>query len=1104
MPDDFLGEQVARSLTLPDRPFGYLLLLANFLLLSYVVYYFRGEFGRVKGRQWLVVFGLCVIGALTTFIDWPFPGENTLDPTPVFRPIQAFFTPFGSIAWLLAAATLNPAAAFIVGLITGLVRAVGQTHDLFTPLYFALLALVSQIFLQRHYVGRVYAALRHPVINGATFMLAHVPFIGLAAFAQTQDSITPLSALDIALTTAWVHLLPALAEGVAAGIVVLVVFSSIPQARPALPVPLNLPWRQHISTTLVRHFILFSLILTTIGMLVATLRAAAITRNVVTNQMAQATAYITGRVDEFIQLRQDILIAYSQNETLANRNPTDDTALLNQLFDTGDLFVATLLVGPDGSVWGSEPAGLTLTDWEQDNLTVVGNGLVTHLSPAQPEPISGNTYLISFMVPITGNGATLIGRVNQAQVDALAAATGIVGTIFITDQGETIIADPTGGRLNQFWRPAPQEDVAQPQDAAAISTSYEEWSATTGARQLVHYREANAAGQNWRVVITTSYDKVLEQALPVGVMIGLVLPLPLMAYVYHLVRQGRRITNPITSLSLVARQISQGSLDITVPVDRDDEVGQLAQAFEQMRRSLKKRLDELSLLLSVSQNVSTSMDIGQSLQAIISSAIQATRADGARIIMSNPGGRQPLQFGEGSIASLMELYDRTLMRLANQQQSGVLIMRSRQQIRTTLSADKPMTGDLPLAALIAIPMHARDRYRGVFWLGYVEPHEFSQLEINFLTTLAGQASVVAENTLLFANAEGGRRRLLAVLSSTSDAVIVTDQTDRIILVNPAMEKAFALKGSAVYRRHVRDVVMTSTLLDALLKKTARPQSFELTAPDERVYLASLSAIRGERDEVLGRVAVLRDITAMKEINEMKSELVRTVSHDLRGPLSYMRGYATMLPTVGEINDKQQYYLSKIVTGVDQMTSLVEGILNLRRLESGSEVMMEEVRPEQLLENVAQIHEQEAEKAGLHLVTDIPVDMPAVRVDRSLIQQALSNLVANAIKYAKDSGPLILAAAANHDELIFSVQDRGPGIPADSVPRLFDEFYRVQQRGSEHVKGAGLGLSLVRSIAKRHGGRVWCHSKLGEGSTFYVAVPLNGHGTPHSDAPIIFA
>src|SRR5690606_2682964 len=114
--------------------------------------------------------------------------------------------------------------------------------------------------------------------------------------------------------------------------------------------------------------------------------------------------------------------------------------------------------------------------------------------------------------------------------------------------------------------------------------------------------------------------------------------------------------------------------------------------------------------------------------------------------------------------------------------------------------------DLPLAALIAIPMHARDRYRGVFWLGYTEPHEFSQLEINFLTTLAGQASVVAENTLLFANAEGGRRRLLAVLSSTSDAVIVTDQTDRVILVNPAMEKAFDLKGNVAYRRQVKDVL----------------------------------------------------------------------------------------------------------------------------------------------------------------------------------------------------------------------------------------------------------------------------------------------------------
>src|SRR5690606_31064259 len=151
-----------------------------------------------------------------------------------------------------------------------------------------------------------------------------------------------------------------------------------------------------------------------------------------------------------------------------------------------------------------------------------------------------------------------------------------------------------------------------------------------------------------------------------------------------------------------------------------------------------------------------------------------------------------------------------------------------------------------------------------------------------------------------------------------------------------------------------------------------------------------------------------------------------------------------------------YYLSKIVTGVDQMTSLVEGILSLRRLESGTGVMLEEVRPEQLLESVAVMHEQEAEQSGLHLMTDVPTNLPLVQVDRSLMQQALSNLVGNAIKYAKDSGPLIVGASANHEELIFSVQDRGPGIPAENVPRLFDELYRVQHRGTEHIKGAGLG------------------------------------------------
>lgn len=1092
MPDALLGEQVTIYLTPPERPLGYFLLLASLLLLGYVVYQYREAWERMKSRHWLVAAGLSLLAVAATLAAGSLPVGSSLNPAAATSPFRAIWTPFGSIAWLAAAATLNPIAAILVGFITGLARALFQTHNLLTPFAFAFIALLSHLLLQRHFVGRVYEALRYPLVNALTMMVFMMPLVALTAYVNAAASVTFYSALDIAFATTSANFLSLFVEGLIAGAVITVALATVPQWRPSLPAPLNLRWQQHISTTLVRQFVIFSLVLTVIAALVATLRSITVARELVATQMGQAAERVEERVEQYLQLRQDVLVAYRQNERLTNEDLTDDDAVLRQLFDSGDLFTATLLVGADGTVQASEPDNLMLTAWEQASFIQALSTQQTVISPAQLGSMSGDPYIISFIVPVLANNTALIGRVNQTDLDRIAAAPGTIGETLIADASRTIIADPEGAKHGQPLELAPRNDVTQPNDAAASNEVQDQWDATTNARHLIYRHDVEAQGQQWEIIITTSYDRVLQQALPVGGVLALVLPLPLMAYAYHLVRQGRRIAQPITNLSQVARQISQGSLDTIIPVVRDDEVGQLAHSFEQMRRSLKKRLDELSLLLSVSQNVSTSMDITSSLQVIISSGLQAAKADGARIIMSNPGGRQPLQFGEGPVAELMAPYDRTMMRLANQQQNGVLILRSRQQIRATFSAERPMNTDLPLAALIAVPMHARDRYRGVFWLGYTEPHEFSQLEINFLTTLAGQASVVAENTLLFANAEGGRRRLLAVLSSTTDAVIVTDQTDRVILVNPAMEKAFDLKGSVSYRRQVKDVLKDPVLLEAMLKKATRPQSFEITAPDHHIYLASVASIRGDRDELLGRVAVLHDITTMKELDEMKTELVRTVSHDLRGPLAYMRGYATMLPTVGEINDKQHYYLSKIVTGVDQMTSLVEGILSLRRLESGTGIVLEEVRPEQLLESVAQLHEQEAEQSGLHLVTDIPANLPLVQVDRSLIQQALSNLVGNAIKYAKDSGPLILSASANHAELIFSVQDHGPGIAADNIPRLFDEFYRVQHRGAEHIKGSGLGLALVRSIAKRHGGRAWCQSKLGEGSTFYVSVPLNGH------------
>jgi len=504
-----------------------------------------------------------------------------------------------------------------------------------------------------------------------------------------------------------------------------------------------------------------------------------------------------------------------------------------------------------------------------------------------------------------------------------------------------------------------------------------------------------------------------------------------------------------------------------------------------MQQSMKKRLNELSLLLGVSHDVSTGIDLNQGMPAILRGALRGTGAAGARAVVLNPSGGHPLTYGAGPAAEAMAVLDRLIM--TRLRHASELMLATPNQIRAALAL--PKDDEPPLPSLLAIPLHSHDRFQGILWLGYRQPHSFDLTERNLLRTLASQAAVLVENAHLFATAEGGRRRLAAVLASTSDAVIVTDPTERILLVNRSAEKIFDLDASRIGGRPVTSVIKVKELVSALTSNDEIVRNLEVPTSDGKTYYASVSTIISNDGQIYGRVAVLHDITHLKEIDDMKSEFVATVSHDLRSPLTFMRGYATMLPMVGELNEKQQDYADKILNGIDQMAQLVDDLLDLGRIEAGVDLAQEEIVVESLLSDVATEYWQHAHLSGIKLQVEVAPGVSTVTGDTALIRQAITNLVGNGIKYAPDSGLMTLRAEQTNGEVVISVKDNGPGIPQKDQMRLFEKFYRVKQRGTEKIKGSGLGLAIVKSIAERHGGRVWCHSQDGEGATFYISLPL---------------
>jgi two-component system phosphate regulon sensor histidine kinase PhoR len=340
----------------------------------------------------------------------------------------------------------------------------------------------------------------------------------------------------------------------------------------------------------------------------------------------------------------------------------------------------------------------------------------------------------------------------------------------------------------------------------------------------------------------------------------------------------------------------------------------------------------------------------------------------------------------------------------------------------------------------------------------------------------------------------------SILNSIRDAVIVTDDRDRVILANASAEKLFDFKFDRENLQAV-DEVMASHELAGMISKSRTSQTahvrHELTIEDEqqpRTYDTVLSCVEDDQGQVIQVVTVLHDMTREKEIAQMKNDFVSHVSHELKTPLASINAYAEMLVD-GEAEDPEtiQQFCGVIQSQAHRLSRLIEDILNISRIESGLVKVSKETH------SLALIIRDAAEMiTGYAQEKDITVEAPSailydqVYVDRDMISQVVINLLSNAVKYTPSGGRVTLKSVLNEvdGKITVSISDTGVGIPAEDVDHVFDKFYRVKAN-NKYAKGTGLGLNLVKQIVETvHGGSVFVTSTPGQGSTFGFELPLS--------------
>lgn len=347
----------------------------------------------------------------------------------------------------------------------------------------------------------------------------------------------------------------------------------------------------------------------------------------------------------------------------------------------------------------------------------------------------------------------------------------------------------------------------------------------------------------------------------------------------------------------------------------------------------------------------------------------------------------------------------------------------------------------------------------------------------------------------------------ALFNSMAEGLLLLDQGGRVQLANRAVTALFGITND-IRSRTIMEALRLHELAELVEFLGPRRQvlgfELKLARPTERWLQVNGAAIFNGAGKRQGTILVFHDLTRLKRLESSRQDFVANVSHELRTPLSLIKGYVeTLLDGAKDNPVVANKFLQTIDRNAERLKLLIEDLLTISELESGRiQLNLQTIPLKPLVAKVLSDFKSRAQARQTSLVDNVP-DMQ-IRADADRLEQVLCNLIDNAIKYGRSAGTVTVSARALGDAQIeVCVQDDGPGIPPDSIERVFERFYRVDKARSREQGGTGLGLSIVKHIVQSHSGRAWARSQLGQGASFYFTLPdsegLQERGLPESSS-----
>jgi PAS domain S-box-containing protein len=511
------------------------------------------------------------------------------------------------------------------------------------------------------------------------------------------------------------------------------------------------------------------------------------------------------------------------------------------------------------------------------------------------------------------------------------------------------------------------------------------------------------------------------------------------------------------------------------------------------------RVRQRDYLLEISRALTAQLDLSAVLRKILEAAAEMLAGQAGLIALRQEDGSYAISASYGISPQALDLFGPLLTDLPEQADaSGWTIPELERKLTLVARSVR-----LRLQQVVALPMIVGDRLVGAIYIFRERGVRFSSDERQVLESFADQAAIAVNNARLYQEVAREKRRLDAIIEASADGVMILDAAHRITMFNRALARMTGLSAAQALHALHDNVIQLQNQRAGMALAEAEAGGWpligsgslyvegDLIRPDgSRVSVGiTYAPVLDREGRLVNIVGSVRDITRFREADELKSTFISIVSHELKTPVALIKGYAGTLRREDAHWDAATVRSSATVIEeeADRLTQLIDNLLDASRLQAGGlKINLSDVALDQL---TRQLVDKFRTQTTLHtLSAEFPPSFPVIQGDAPRLEQVLSNLIGNAIKYSPKGGAVRITGRAQPDQVVVSVSDEGIGIPVEEQDRIFERFYRVDDALSRRTAGSGLGLYLAQAIVEAHGGKIWAESAPGRGASFSFSLP----------------